>query len=135
VTRALKALVRGVLPEPLLLPVVALYRMARPSELAALARFAADRRIPLTAIRRLEIVLRCLWISLRVDCPHAQAEILAFATHVLLLPPSVEGCIVEAGAYKGGSTAKLSLVCAAVRRRLVVFDSFQGSRSTTSRTS
>jgi O-methyltransferase len=42
---------------------------------------------------------------------------------ILLAPP---GVIVEAGCYKGGSTAKFSLMAEKVNRDLVVFDSFQG---------
>lgn len=40
--------------------------------------------------------------------------------------PSASGALVEAGAYKGGSTAKLSLVASLIGRRLIVFDSFKG---------
>jgi O-methyltransferase len=45
---------------------------------------------------------------------------------VFALPDDRPGCIVEAGCFKGGSTAKLSIVAAEVGRRLVVFDSFEG---------
>lgn len=44
-------------------------------------------------------------------------------------PPScfvLPGCIVEAGAYKGGSASKLSLAARLAGRRLYVFDSFSG---------
>jgi O-methyltransferase len=36
------------------------------------------------------------------------------------------GVFVEAGSYKGGSTAKLSLAAKIANRKLVVFDSFEG---------
>jgi O-methyltransferase len=38
----------------------------------------------------------------------------------------MEGVIVEAGCYKGGSTAKFSLAAAIANRKLFVIDSFQG---------
>src|SRR5690606_24245892 len=45
---------------------------------------------------------------------------------ILAMPPSTGGVVVEAGCFKGGSTAKLSLAAQTVGRRLVVFDSFAG---------
>jgi O-methyltransferase len=38
----------------------------------------------------------------------------------------VRGDVAEFGCFKGGSTAKLSLAVAAVGKRLLVFDSFEG---------
>ncbi|MCL4364032.1 TylF/MycF family methyltransferase [Patescibacteria group bacterium] len=51
---------------------------------------------------------------------------LIFVRSVFFLLPSIEGVLVEAGAYKGGSTAKLSLVAKITKRKLIVFDSFKG---------
>ena len=48
------------------------------------------------------------------------------ATMILKIPRSIDGCVVECGCYRGGSTANLSLVCALTGRRLEVFDSFRG---------
>jgi len=53
-------------------------------------------------------------------------EHLMMATHILKIPKSWDGCVVECGCYKGRSTASLSLVCALCNRHLEVFDSFQG---------
>jgi len=36
------------------------------------------------------------------------------------------GDVVELGCFKGGSTARLSLICAKAGKRLLVFDSFEG---------
>ena len=41
-------------------------------------------------------------------------------------PALTEGCVVEAGADKGGSTAKFSIAARLANRELVVFDSFEG---------
>lgn len=65
-------------------------------------------------------------ISKNVDCPHNESEVLSFGIGVLSFPKDKEGCIVEAGAYKGGSTAKISLFAKLTGRELVVFDSFEG---------
>ena len=40
--------------------------------------------------------------------------------------PVTEGVVVECGCYLGGSTANLSLICQAVGRELIVYDSFEG---------
>jgi O-methyltransferase len=95
------------------------------STLAAL-RFVTHRQLPLPPAERMRWVRQLYRISSRVDCPHDESEILQFLTAVLMLPETVGGCIVEAGCYKGGSAAKLSLVAQAVHRELVLFDSFAG---------
>jgi O-methyltransferase len=51
---------------------------------------------------------------------------LAMAVKLLEIPPDVEGEVVECGCFYGGSTANLSLACAIVGRRLIVYDSFEG---------
>jgi len=53
-------------------------------------------------------------------------EHLTMSTEILKIPPKVEGCIIECGSYKGGSTANLSLVATLCKRRLEIFDSFEG---------
>jgi O-methyltransferase len=53
-------------------------------------------------------------------------EHLVIATRILEFPASIDGCVVECGAYKGGSAANLSLVCGLTGRSLEVFDSFSG---------
>ena len=63
---------------------------------------------------------------MRVECPHVQREVLSFAQTILSLPPDVPGVCVEAGCFKGGSTAKFSLAADLAGRELVVFDSFCG---------
>jgi hypothetical protein len=51
---------------------------------------------------------------------------LLMATRIMNVPRETTGCIVECGAFKGGSTTNLSLVAALCERRLEVFDSFEG---------
>ncbi len=51
---------------------------------------------------------------------------LAIAAKVLAVPRSVEGVIVEAGCWKGGTTTNLSLIAEAAGRTLIVYDSFEG---------
>ncbi|MCI0562501.1 MAG: TylF/MycF family methyltransferase [Nitrososphaera sp.] len=65
-------------------------------------------------------------ISLELDSPHSQIEIIQFIREILSLPEGLLGVVVEAGSFKGSSTAKFSLACDVVDRELIVFDSFQG---------
>lgn len=53
-------------------------------------------------------------------------EHLVMAGKILNTPAEVDGCIVECGCFKGGSTANLSLVAGLCDRKLHVFDSFEG---------
>lgn len=65
-------------------------------------------------------------IDANVKSAHNQSHILKFLIEILEMPDAVEGCIVEAGAFKGASTAKISLFAAYKKRKLHVFDSFEG---------
>lgn len=65
-------------------------------------------------------------ISQHVQCPHNPSHILAFIVELYRLAPEVKGAIVEAGAYRGGSTAKISIVAQKLGRPLDIFDSFKG---------
>jgi hypothetical protein len=51
---------------------------------------------------------------------------LAMAYKLLEIPPSLEGVVVECGAWQGGATANLSVICDVVGRDLIVYDSFEG---------
>lgn len=53
-------------------------------------------------------------------------EHLLMATEIMKVPPSVTGCVVECGSFKGGSATNLSLVCELCKRQLEIFDSFAG---------
>lgn len=48
------------------------------------------------------------------------------ARELFSLPPSMQGDVIECGAYKGASSASLSLACEMVQRRLWICDSFSG---------
>ena len=61
-----------------------------------------------------------------VTSAHNASHILQFLIAILKLGKDVPGCIVEAGAYKGASTSKISLFAQHVQRDVYVFDSFEG---------
>lgn len=87
------------------------------NELAELYPHSAERKALLARIKH---------IRANVDCPHNESHVLSFIVELFRLSEEVEGVVVEAGCYKGGSSAKISLAAAALDRQLVVFDSFEG---------
>lgn len=92
----------------------------------AVFRFLKSKEFNLSLINRLKLVKQLYIITFNLDCPHTQEEIIAYIIKILATPPSIKGCFVEAGCYKGGSTAKFSLAAQIIKRKLVVFDSFEG---------
>jgi len=94
-------------------------------DLCSAAPFVMRHDLRVTRRARISFVKQIYRISYHVWCAHTQAGILAVARMVLRVPPEVEGVIVEAGCYKGGSTAKLSVVAKLADRRLVAFDPFE----------
>lgn len=96
--------------------------------------------MPTTLAARLMLVCKFYKISYYVDCPHTEHELLKIARRIFdlgaqdgsvnaadaMTEHAVPGVIVEAGAFHGGSTAKLSLVARLANRELHVFDSFEG---------
>lgn len=69
-------------------------------------------------LNKIELVQR------NVHCAHGQYEFYVMQAMILNLP--IDGPIIELGCYKGGSTAKLSLICKLTGRELYAFDSFEG---------
>lgn len=72
------------------------------------------------------ILIKFFKITIFIDCPHTNLQVLMIAEKIFRLPQFINGCVVETGAYKGGSTAKLSIIAKIAKRKLVVFDSFEG---------
>jgi len=59
-----------------------------------------------------------------IKCAHDPFEF--YLMEAIILTLNTDGPIVELGCYKGGSTAKLSLLCKLTGRKLFAFDSFEG---------
>lgn len=95
-------------------------------DLVAMTGFVLDQASPVPFRERWRLMRRFALISRRVSCAHTQSEMIAVARSIFELPPDTPACIVEAGCYRGGSGAKLSLCAALTGRTLYLFDSFQG---------
>jgi O-methyltransferase len=64
-------------------------------------------------------------IQRKVTCTHIQSHILPCFNDILKLSEK-PGIVVEAGCYKGGSSAKFSLAAKKAKKDLYIFDSFEG---------
>lgn len=76
--------------------------------------------------RKLALVRRMRRTTRRVQTGTSYRAHVAMASRILEIPPDVEGVLVEAGCWKGGTTANLSLIADLVGRDLIVYDSFEG---------
>lgn len=83
-------------------------------------------RVRLSLFKRLALLVKFDAIDRHCSPLHCPEELLIPTCALLSMPTDTNGCVVEAGAYRGAGTAKLSLVCALARKTLYVFDSFKG---------
>jgi O-methyltransferase len=77
-------------------------------------------------VRRLTLGTRLFLNTLRVPTGTSYKTHLVMALKLFEIPPEVEGAVVECGTWKGGTAANLSLICRIVKRKLLVYDSFEG---------
>jgi O-methyltransferase len=96
------------------------------NDLLSCMYFLLNRSLNVSIQDKIRILRKIYIITLNVDSPHTQEEILTYIQAIISLPRRVNGVVVEAGCYKGGSTAKFSLAADIAGKDLVVFDSFQG---------
>lgn len=89
-----------------------------------LRRFVKRAATPQGRAQRREILARFAAIHRAVPCAHSPLQFAIIAEHLLGL--DVPGDMVQCGAFKGGSTAKLSVLAKLTGRRLYVCDSFAG---------
>lgn len=120
----LKQTIKSKLPPPALQFYFAL-RVYPNDPLRVLSFLASGWATGLSIGQRMKLVKQLYAISLGVESPHSQFQMLQ-VIETILLSANATGCIVEAGCFKGGSTAKFSLAAAMVNKPLLVFDSFEG---------
>ena len=85
-----------------------------------------DPSYGLTWRRRFALARRMRRNTTKIQTGLSYRGHLAIAAKVFAVPRSVEGVIVEAGCWKGGTTTNLSLIAEVTGRTLVVYDSFEG---------
>jgi len=77
-------------------------------------------------LKKVRLMLKMIKNNKKIVSASNYIEHVVMAARILNIPKNVEGCVIECGSYKGGSTANLSLVCSLCNRRLEIFDSFRG---------
>jgi O-methyltransferase len=85
-----------------------------------------DPRLPFSRAQRKELADKMEVAHTGLRCAHTHAEAVAIVSEILRVPRSTPGVVLEAGCFKGGSTAKLSLATKMIGRKLLVYDSFEG---------
>jgi O-methyltransferase len=85
-----------------------------------------DFRIPFAYPLRKRLAAQLELANRQIICGHTHSEIVTVVSEILRTPRSMTGAVLEAGCFKGGSTAKLSLATQLSGRKLLVFDSFDG---------
>ena len=84
-------------------------------------RFLQDRNLGISFGQRFTLLKQLYEITLSFDdIPHYQGQILAFVRAILAAPRDTNGVIVEAGCYRGVSSAKFSLAAKLVGKKLAV---------------
>ena len=104
----------------------ALQYASTPMFVESLARSNQKREQPLSSRAIWSLAPRFMWNGRKVQTASNYGEHLAIASHIIGMPASVPGVVVECGCFKGGSTVNLSLATALAGRELHVFDSFEG---------
>jgi O-methyltransferase len=103
-----------------------IYRVFRMVEIASVCSFLLSKSGRAKLSERWKIVRELYRITYTVPCFHTQSEIIAPIKAMLEVPFELRGVVVEAGCFKGGGTAKLSVAARRAGRELFVFDSFDG---------
>lgn len=98
-------------------------RFAATRDRGEIARFLTSSRRPTELIRRARLLWQYDRVTNAVRGYHTLEEMLRISAAILQRPGAI---VVEAGAGKGSSTAKLSLAVREVGGHLHVFDSFRG---------
>ena len=80
----------------------------------------------LSTTQSLNLMGKFAKISRNVKCAHEELEILSASYEILSLSKKIEGVIVEAGVFSGGSAAKFSIMTKMLNRKMYLFDSFEG---------
>lgn len=89
-------------------------------------RSSTGRAYGVTRVKKLWLLVRMVRTTQRVQSASNFVSHLLMATKILNIPADRAGVLVEAGCFKGASSANLSLVARLCGRRLHVFDSFEG---------
>lgn len=80
----------------------------------------------MSIFKKLKLGYQFYFNTLRIPTATSFKSHLVIALKILEMPPTLSGCVIECGTWKGGSAVNLSLVCRIVDRELKIYDSFEG---------
>jgi O-methyltransferase len=80
----------------------------------------------LSPLNRLRLLIRCLTVDWYVLHAHQPCEIVNVFAALADRPANSREILLEAGCWKGGSSAKFSIICKMLGYRLHIYDSFEG---------
>src|SRR5262245_46161929 len=80
----------------------------------------------ITSADRKELVNRIVKNTSHIQAATNEIQHIIMAQEILSIPRNRPGDVVECGAFKGASSASLSLICKLTGRKLLVCDSFAG---------
>lgn len=104
-----------------------LYRLLRDrSDGKAVLAFLNNPELTIPLKDRIGMMHKLCAVSHHVEIAHMEEEMIAVMSSILRMPGHLPGVVVEAGCFKGASTAKFSLAAKYSGRQLIVFDSFCG---------
>ena len=118
----LKEKIKARVPKALLI----VYRLFRTGDIVSVCSFLWTKVPRAKFLERWRVVRQLYRITYNLPCGHVQSEIIAPIKAMLAMPIAMQGVVVEAGCFKGGGTAKLSVAARRAGRELFVFDSFEG---------
>lgn len=122
-TASIKSFLKKLLPAP---AYRLMWCLIHVKDIFASAGFIFNRNLGISLCQRISLVSSFYKASICIESPHTQREILHMVKTILTLPRDRQGAVVEAGCFKGSSTAKFSLAAKLAGRELIVFDSFAG---------
>ena len=98
----------------------------QPWDVLSIMRPATGRQYEVGLLAKIKLLRAVMRNSIQPSSASSFQELVSVVRQVLKVPIEMEGVVGEFGCFKGMSTASLSLVCALTKRKLIVFDSFEG---------
>jgi O-methyltransferase len=96
------------------------------SDKKAVKEFISMKVNDISLTGKIKIIYKIIVANANIEGATTNEEILQIMNNILNLPAEKKGCIVEAGCWKGLSTAKISIAAKIANRKFYVFDSYEG---------
>lgn len=84
------------------------------------------KKYGLTKKKRIILLKKFIKIIENIDSGTSLETHITLAKYLLSLPKSKNEFVVECGCFKGASSCSISLVCKIIKKKLIIYDSFDG---------